>query len=155
MQSKKRLNPHSPLVLSMGDPCGIGPEITQKAWQVLKSERDLNFCVIAPPALYKGVPVKTIANPQEAKNIFDQALPVLEIEAGSVTPGQPSASHASAITGSIERAVSYITSGQARALITNPIAKEVLYEAGFKFPGHTEYLGEPVSYTHLTLPTKA
>jgi len=142
MQSRTPLNPHSPLVLSMGDPCGIGPEITQKAWQALKSEPELNFCVIAPPALYKDVPVQTIAHPEAAKDIFSKALPVLEINGGSVTAGHPSAAHAPAITGSIESAVSYITSGQARALITNPIAKEVLYEAGFKFPGHTEYLGE-------------
>ncbi len=136
------LNPHSALILSMGDPCGIGPEITQKAWQALKSDPDIYFCVIAPPALYTEVPVKPISDPQEAKSVFATALPVLAIDGEPVIKAQPSPAHARAVTASIEKAVGYIMTGQARGLVTNPIAKEVLYEAGFKFPGHTEFLGE-------------
>ena len=79
----------------------------------------------------------------EAAAVFERALPVLDrpLQA-SVTPGVPSSAHAAAVVDWIETAVRLALSGAVPAIVTAPIAKAPLYEAGFGFPGHTEFLGE-------------
>ena len=136
----------APLALTLGDPAGIGPEITWKAWERLKGEPDLAFAVIAPPAVLRAVsradhPVAEIASLAEAREAFPDALPILPITGNRARPGEPDPAHADTITTSISRAVTLALSGEAAAVVTNPIAKDVLYRAGFSFPGHTEYLG--------------
>ena len=130
-----------PFALSMGDPAGIGPEITRKAWQALRASPEHAFAVIAPAAIFAETPHQVISDISEAADVFRQALPILDIDGAASIAGEPSAEHAPTILGSIERAVSLCLSGQADGIVTNPIAKHVLYEAGFKFPGHTEFLG--------------
>ena len=131
-----------PFAVSMGDPAGIGPEITIKAWQALRNSAELAFAVIAPPAIFADVPSKIISDISEADSVFRDALPILEIQGKAAISGHPSSTNAPAIIGSIERGVELCLTQQADALITNPIAKNILYEAGFRFPGHTEFLGE-------------
>ena len=83
-----------------------------------------------------------LVGPEEAAAAFDRALPVVSLtNAADARPGEPNPRFAAATIESIERAVEYVRSGAARAVVTNPIAKKTLYEAGFAFPGHTEYLG--------------
>ena len=130
-----------PFALSMGDPAGIGPEITLKAWQALRTAPEHAFAVIAPAEIFAKMPHRIISDISEAKDGFGDALPILDIDGTSCAAGKPSAANAPAIIGSIERAVSLCLSGDADGIVTNPIAKHVLYEAGFKFPGHTEFLG--------------
>lgn len=140
----------APLVLTCGDPAGIGPEITVKAWQALRQSHEHAFAVLAPYPLLErhcnilGLPTPTHVNDiNSAKSHFTDALPVLPMVLGAdVKDGQPSEANASVVTGSIERAVKYCLAGEADAVITNPISKEVLYETGFKYPGHTEFLGK-------------
>ena len=63
-------------------------------------------------------------------------------EAATARPGQPDDSSATAAIASIRHAVADVTAGRASAVVTNPIAKSVLYRAGFRHPGHTEFLAE-------------
>lgn len=128
----------------MGDPAGIGPEITVKAWTALKGTPDYAFAVIAPPRVIEqaGGTVEVISNVAEASKAFATAIPVLPIDGRIALAGEPSSDHAMTITESIERAVGRCLKGEADAIVTNPISKDVLYQAGFKFPGHTEYLGD-------------
>ena len=128
----------------MGDPAGIGPEITIKAWNALREQPELAFAVIAPPRVIEaaGGKVQNLSNIADATNIFAQAIPVLPLEGRIAKAGDPSPDHAMTITESIERAVRRCLKGEADGIVTNPIAKDILYQAGFKFPGHTEYLGE-------------
>lgn len=135
-----------PLALTLGDPAGIGPEITWKAWEQLRSESELAFAIIAPPAALTRVaradhPIEIIASLSDARACFGNALPVLAIDGNEARPGEPDPAHADTITRSIQTAVSLCLSRSADAVVTNPIAKDVLYRAGFTFPGHTEYLG--------------
>ncbi len=133
------------MVLSLGDPCGIGPEVVAKAWQALKDRADLSFCVVGDAAVLaaQDVPVACVAAIEDAHLPFSQALPVLNRPLGQAAiAGQPEGAHAPHIIDWIKTGVSLCRSGKARALITAPIAKSVLYAAGFKFPGHTEYLAE-------------
>jgi len=138
-----------PLLLTMGEPAGIGGEIALKAW--LGRARGLPvFAIIDDPerlaamarALALDVPISPIAAPAEAAAVFANALPVLvQRLAASVVPGRPSAATAAAVIGAIERAARYALDGAAAAVVTNPIQKKPLYEAGFRHPGHTEFLG--------------
>lgn len=130
-----------PFALSMGDPAGIGPEITCKAWEALRGSAELAFAVIAPPAIFADVPHKILSDIADTASVFGDALPIIPIEGQSATAGQPSSENAAAIIQSIETGVELCLTRQADALITNPIAKHVLYDAGFSFPGHTEFLG--------------
>jgi 4-hydroxythreonine-4-phosphate dehydrogenase len=92
-------------------------------------------------ALGLRVPIATVADPVVAEERFAEELPVLPIFVpGTVTAGHPHEAAASAVQQSIEQAVRLVQKGEARAVVTNPISKAVLYCGGFAFPGHTEYL---------------
>jgi 4-hydroxythreonine-4-phosphate dehydrogenase len=126
------------LALTMGDPAGIGPEIAQAAWHALR-ESGPAFVLLADPAV-GGRPVASV---EEARGVFRGALPVLPGPAALATvpvPGHPDPANAPAITGSIAEAVRLAVSGAVAGIVTNPIAKSVLQQAGFAYPGHTEYL---------------
>lgn len=137
-----------PLAVTLGDPAGIGPEITAKAWSQTRHSGSI-FALIgsmssarrACAALDLPAP-KTVGSITEAADFFAHALPIIELRGPDILPGQPDSSAADLITGSIKMATDLALSGQAAAVVTNPIAKSVLYEAGFSHPGHTEFLGE-------------
>jgi 4-hydroxythreonine-4-phosphate dehydrogenase len=136
-----------PLAMTMGDPAGIGPELALAAWR--QRTPSAPFALFAAPGVLAAVArragcaapiVETdLAGAQAA---FSSGLPVVPLKnAADDAPGRPSATNAAATIESIERAVEAVRQGEARAVVTNPIAKATLYQAGFKYPGHTEYLG--------------
>ena len=142
-------HPERPLALTIGDPAGIGPDITLLAWQARARGRIPPFALLGDPgvlaaraeALGLDVPIATVERIELAPARFAQALPVLPVPiAGQVVPGCPDRAAASAVRQSIEYAVRLVAEGAARAIVTNPISKAVLYGAGFPFPGHTEFL---------------
>lgn len=133
----------APLALTMGDPAGIGGEIAAAAWWD-GHRRTRPFALIADPdwAAGLGVPVAVIDRMDQVTGRFDAALPVLPVKlAVPATPGQPDPRNAAAVIASIETATRLAIAGEAAAVVTCPIAKSVLYEAGFAYPGHTEFLG--------------
>jgi 4-hydroxythreonine-4-phosphate dehydrogenase len=151
-------HPERPLALTIGDPAGIGPDITLLAWHARRRDRIPPFALLGDPgvlaaraeALGIDVPIAEVEGIGLAPAHFAQALPVLPVPvAGPVVPGRPDRAAAPAVERSIERAVGLVRAGAARAVVTNPIAKSVLYGAGFAFPGHTEYLAS------LTAPGRA
>lgn len=132
-----------PLVMTMGEPAGIAPEITLAAWRGAVEAELPPFCVIGDPALYKECPVREIAAPHEAAAVFADFLPVLPLPLpGPVEPGALNPANAPAVIRSIEKAVSFCLDGQAGAVVTNPIHKAALQQAGFGYPGHTEYIAQ-------------
>jgi 4-hydroxythreonine-4-phosphate dehydrogenase len=141
----------APLVITIGEPAGIGGEVTLKAWLARDAEGLAPFVVLDVPerltrlaaALRLDVPVRAIRAPEEAVSVFARALPVLPIALPRpVVPGKPDTGNAAAVIGAITSAVEFVRQGRAAAIVTNPIQKETLYAAGFPHPGHTEYLGE-------------
>jgi 4-hydroxythreonine-4-phosphate dehydrogenase len=139
----------APIVVSMGDPAGVGPEIILKAWHQLR-HHPMAFAVIgefdlfarSAEALGLAAPIP-VDTPAQALEHFAECLPVLGTEAAlsePVVPGQPNPAHAASTKAAIEAGVRYCLNGEASALVTAPIAKSVMYEAGFTFPGHTEFL---------------
>ena len=141
----------APLALTIGEPAGVGGEITLKAWRARNAERLPPFFVFDVPerlaqlaqALGLDVPIRAIKAPEEAAAIFPSALPVLPIVLPRpVVPGRPDSGNAAAVIGAITSAARLVQQGRAAAMVTNPIQKETLYAAGFPHPGHTEYLAE-------------
>jgi 4-hydroxythreonine-4-phosphate dehydrogenase len=135
-----------PLAVTMGDPAGIGGEILLKAWLAGAPP----FVALDDPERLKqladklglSVPIREIGAPA-AYGCFAEALPVIPMPlAVPAELGQPNSANAGAITDSIRAAVMLALSGDVGAVVTNPISKAVLYEAGFAHPGHTEFLGE-------------
>jgi 4-hydroxythreonine-4-phosphate dehydrogenase len=138
-----------PLALTLGDPAGIGPDITLAAWAAQAREPIPPFVLVGDAAVLAlraktlgiAVPVRVVSEAGEAPAVFAEALPVLEAApAPVIVAGRPDPAAAHAILDSIERAVALVQAGEARAIVTNPIAKSLLYAAGFGYPGHTEYL---------------
>jgi 4-hydroxythreonine-4-phosphate dehydrogenase len=137
-----------PLALTQGDPAGIGPEITLKAWLGRRECALPAFAVISDPDLLRAtaaslnlpVPVEAV-DAAETTAAFERALPVIPLRIPvASTPGRPAAASAKATIASVEHAVDLVRGGAAAAVVTNPIAKSVLYGAGFAHPGHTEFL---------------
>jgi len=137
-----------PLALTLGDPAGVGPEIIVKAWSELRRGGPPflavgDFQALASASAGGASILKKVFAPAEAMDAFQTALPVLDLPLRArVVAGQPSAAAAPAIIQWIETAVGLALSGAVAGVVTAPIAKAPLYEAGFKFPGHTEFLGE-------------
>ncbi|CAA7621186.1 4-hydroxy-L-threonine phosphate dehydrogenase, NAD-dependent [Magnetospirillum sp. LM-5] len=138
----------APLAVTMGEPAGIGGDIALKAW-LRRSEGLPPFFMIDQPDRLRTLaarlgldcPIVTIADPAQAADIFAQALPVLALDLPAmVRPGYPDPANAGAVARAISWAVELCTAGRASALVTNPIHKAVMYQGGFTFPGHTEYL---------------
>jgi 4-hydroxythreonine-4-phosphate dehydrogenase len=139
-----------PLALTLGEPAGIGPDITFAAWR-RRAELGLSpFYILADPNFLRAraehmasdVPI-TVVEPSAAVATFAQALPVVDIGVTiTAKPGQPDNSSAPAAIASIRRAVHDVHTGRAQAVVTNPVAKTILYRSGFAEPGHTEYLAK-------------
>jgi 4-hydroxythreonine-4-phosphate dehydrogenase len=139
-----------PLALTTGEPAGIGPDITIQAWLrrnelklppfYLLGDRDF----LSHRAKALGLKLKLAdVSAEEASDAFAEALPVVATgHRATARPGQPDDTSAGAAMASIRHAVGDVIAGRASAVVTNPIAKSVLYRAGFRHPGHTEYLAE-------------
>ncbi len=130
-----------PLALTMGDPAGIGGEITVAAWRALRTTGPAFVALDDPARLAAlGAPVRVVAEPDASG--FADAIPVLPVPlAAPAIPGRPDAANAPATIASIERAARLAMAGEVAGVVTNPISKAVLYGTGFAFPGHTEFLG--------------
>lgn len=140
----------APLALTMGDPSGIGLDLTISAWKMRKKLALPEFLFIGDQdalqsrAKHLSHDINVITcKPHEVSTHFDQAIPCLNIPCpDDVIIGKPTSNNAQAIIASIEKAVELTNSGSTSGLVTNPISKAVLYDAGFKHPGHTEFLAE-------------
>lgn len=139
----------------MGEPAGIGPEIAAMAWQ-RRAEGLPEFFAIGDPGVFSAAlttvgsdaGVREIADPTEAASASD-ALPVLPVPLPSKpTPGSPQPAHAAAVIATIECAARLAKAGRIAGLVTNPIQKKSLYDAGFAHPGHTEFLAHLTGTAH-------
>lgn len=147
-------DPRPALALTMGEPAGIGGELALIAWRERATQAIPPFFLIDDPArlsrlanhLGFDIPLAELDRPEEATAQFGRALPVLPHPlAAAVAPGQPQLANGACVLDSIARAVDLVEAARASAVVTNPINKKVLYDAGFTHPGHTEYLAELAS----------
>jgi len=139
-----------PLALTLGEPAGIGPELTIRVWRRREELRLPPFYLVGDPDFVRdrarqlGSEIAlSVVTPAQAAEIFPRALPIVPLQMPvTATPGKPDGSSAPAAIASIRRAVSDVLAGQAAGIVTNPVAKNVLYRSGFAEPGHTEFLAK-------------
>src|SRR6185436_7277870 len=129
-----------PLALTMGEPGGIGPDVTLAAWQERRRFHLPPFYCLADPDMLaararqigRDCPIELVG-PSEAIATFARALPVARLAAPvDAEPGRLDGRNAPAVIEAIARAVGDVRSGYAGAVVTNPIHKKTLYEAGFR-----------------------
>ncbi len=135
------------IVISMGEPSGIGPEVAVKAWAALHGQvRKRPLRLIGNAEVFLAAARLAHAEPEQLRGAI--------IDTGHVVralPGKPAKENAAAVTEAIARGVRAVQSGAAAALVTAPIHKAVLTEAGFGFPGHTEYLASLTGIKHAAM----
>ncbi len=144
-----------PVALTMGEPAGIGGELTLKAWANRRPDSPPFLAIDSVDRLDRlaadiglGSVVQKIDHPRDAVQVYPKALPVFDMGPITARPGEPTTATAMYVLESIKTAVALAADGDVAAIVTNPIQKSTLYDAGFKFPGHTEYLAslaKPVS----------
>jgi 4-hydroxythreonine-4-phosphate dehydrogenase len=140
----------APLAVSLGDPAGVGPELICEAWARREEERLPPFFVCGGRELLTAaarqrklaVPVRGIGGVAEAREAFAEALPVLGEPDGAYSPGDPDRAGAELALASLKAATALTTDGLAGGLVTGPIAKSLLAEVGFAFPGQTEFVAD-------------
>ncbi|MEI9929284.1 MAG: 4-hydroxythreonine-4-phosphate dehydrogenase PdxA [Rhizomicrobium sp.] len=123
----KRAEParDAPILLTMGEPAGIGPEIAVAAYRALEGRTGARpLRIVGDPALFADIP-----------GILPTSARVTR------TPGKPNPENNAAVIEAIEIAVHACVTGEAAAIVTAPINKAILMQSGFGFPGHTEFLG--------------
>nr|WP_323038132.1 4-hydroxythreonine-4-phosphate dehydrogenase PdxA [Pararhodobacter sp.] len=132
--------PRAPLVVTCGDPAGIGPEL---AATIARSDTPAPFVWIGDPRhLPPGTAWQAVSTPAQGASVPSGTLAVLEQRfAARAIPGKPTPENAAGTIAAIETAVRLVQSGEAGAIVTAPINKKALKDgAGFAFPGHTEFL---------------
>lgn len=152
----------TPIALTMGEPSGIGGEITLKAWLAARSSgnsiapffaidsRERLTSIARATAI--NVPAIEISDPAETADVFAKGVPVLALtENVAADPGRPAQGNAKAVLQSIDMAIDRVSSGTASAMVTNPIQKAPLMAAGFAYPGHTDYLRHRAGNVPVTM----
>jgi 4-hydroxythreonine-4-phosphate dehydrogenase len=122
------------LGISLGDPTGIGPEVVVRA---LAARPHCAVTVFGDEGvLTRAAELTGVAWPAGAS-----VVPVTRLDLGAVPPGKPSELAGRAQVAYLEAATRAVLARETSALVTAPISKEWAGRAGFRFPGHTEYLG--------------
>ena len=151
-----------PLIgITMGDPCGVGPEIIVKALtasrvrqcrplvlgDVLALERAIRVCG-------STMPVCVVESPEEAAQVADgviSLLPLSNLADADLVYGRPTIAIGEAVYRYISSAARFCLEGRLAAMVTAPISKEVLNRAGHHYPGHTELLAELCGSEHYVM----
>ena len=137
-----------PLVITMGEPGGVGTDILLKSWESLAESLPPCFVIDDPERLAAAchhlnlsVPLIPISHWSQVASAPAKSLCVLPLSRNlAYKPGLVSAENASAVIESLEKATSMVISHEASGIVTLPIQKDILYENGFPYPGHTEFL---------------
>lgn len=142
----------SPLLLTIGDACGIGPEIVAAAWRAEAGGRG-DLCIVGDAGVMRralgwlglALPVARLGSLDDFADMPPDCLPVWQPDdlPGDLLDcklGQIDARAGRAAAVCIEAAVRAVQAGQAAGIVTAPIHKEALHAAGVPYPGHTEML---------------
>ena len=143
-----------PIVLTMGEPSGIGSEIAIKSWLVRKQLQlpcfflldDYNKISFINKKFKLNAKLKKISCPEEAVNYFKDFLPVLDMEINlSFNLGKPNPKNSKYVLKSINDSFDFFTKKKISGLVTLPVCKKTLKKNGFNFFGQTEYLSNLVT----------
>jgi 4-hydroxythreonine-4-phosphate dehydrogenase len=124
------MNPR--IVVTMGDPAGVGPEVLARALRRLRGFSKVSFCVIGDLCILRRFGFKETSRTR----LYDMG----HVDLRHVTPGRASGASGRAAYRYLQEAVRMVRQGDADALVTAPVSKEVLRPIGFSWPGQTEFL---------------
>ena len=139
-----------PIVISMGEPAGINTEILVKTWISRKKNKIFPFFVIDNYFKVRSIinyfnlkaKIKTINNPSETFEIFNEYLPIYNIgNEIKYKLGLPEKKNSKFIIESLRKSFDFVKNGHASGIITLPICKKTMKQYGFNFNGQTEYIG--------------
>ncbi|MDC0074908.1 4-hydroxythreonine-4-phosphate dehydrogenase PdxA [Alphaproteobacteria bacterium] len=142
-----------PVAVTIGEPAGIGPEISLKAWKY-KEYISSKFFFIGDienlneynKMLKLEVKIAEIENPSDISKIPNDSLAVINNKlVENCKPALPRKENANSLINCIDKAATFVKSKEATAIVTNPLQKQTLYEGGFNFLGVTEFLGNMFS----------
>lgn len=140
-----------PIAVTMGDPAGVGPEVTARAWAARREQGLAPFVAIGDAAAITAVwdgPVERVGDMDEAVRTFDAALPVWHLEdSGPLTPGKPSPAGATCALHALETGIGLTRTQASAALVTGPVSKHALHGIGYTHPGQTEFIAERCGIT--------
>ncbi|MDO8426201.1 MAG: 4-hydroxythreonine-4-phosphate dehydrogenase PdxA [Deltaproteobacteria bacterium] len=128
------------IAITMGDPAGVGPEIILKALEDKRVRRISEPVVIGDAGVLNHLADKLKLKPPAPQRV--KSISNLDIK--TLKPGRPTRESSKAMIAYVKEAVRMASEGEAEAIVTAPISKEAAKKAGFRFPGHTEFIA------HLT-----
>mgnify|MGYP003313474746 CR=1 FL=1 len=127
------MNKINPIAITMGDPSGIGTEITLKAWKSGKIKQpfflihDLEFVNSVAKKMKIDIPLIKIEDPSHASNLYKKSLPIYQLSSIKKTQlGKPKKQNAKLIIESINLALNFVKKNKASAIVTSPIAKNII-----------------------------
>ena len=140
-----------PIAVTMGDPAGVGPEVTARAWAARGENRLPPFVAIGDIAAIEAVwdgPVARVGDMDEVVRTFGDALPVWHLEdSGPLTPGSPTAAGATCALHALETGIGLTRNQASSALVTGSVSKHALHGIGYTHPGQTEFIAERCGVT--------
>jgi 4-hydroxythreonine-4-phosphate dehydrogenase len=149
IKNNQTKNSHS-IAVTMGEPAGIGPDIILRAWSQRQLHNIPHFTVIGSKdvLITRSAQLGLKLQLQQVKNADEaltcsQAIPIIETKNPmQCLAGQPDAKNSAGVIEAIELASQLVIDGEFEALTTCPINKKSLYDCGFEYPGHTEFLAK-------------
>lgn len=139
-----------PLIVTMGEPAGIGADIILSSYRQAADHSLSAFGVIgcartlrqrAQLTKHSMVEVIAVTCTSQIRDVFERGLPVLDLPLEHEPhPGVPSSFSARQVIEWVDTAVRLVLAGEVSGIVTGPIHKETLYQAGFRHEGHTDYL---------------
>ena len=141
-----------PLVVTLGDPAGVGPECLARAWDIRREQGLAPFFAVGDLRAVKAVwdgPTVMIDDPAQAVAAFDDALPVWPHGAfdTAITPGTPTLDGTRSAMHALEFGVGLARQGGVAGLVTGPVSKHQLHRVGYTHPGQTEFVAERCGVT--------
>jgi len=143
--------PELPLLITLGDPNGLGPELAARLLTRETFGQDGNFVLIGPEQALE-LAARQYSLPRFWTRIQEDQLGALPARVSLLTPkgledftpepGRPTPHGGRSAGLSMETACGLLNADKAKGLVTCPLNKAMLQEAGFDFPGHTEFLAE-------------
>ena len=133
-----------PIAVTMGDPAGVGPDVTARAWAARREHGLPAFVAIGDSAAIEAVwdgPIARVGDMDEVQRVFDDALPVWHLEdSGPLTPGTPTAAGATCALHALETGIGLTRNQASSALVTGSVSKFALHGIGYTHPGQTEFI---------------
>jgi 4-hydroxythreonine-4-phosphate dehydrogenase len=144
------------IALTAGEPAGIGPDLCVLLAQQLQTEKLVVIAdagLLAQRARQLGVPWRNLPfSTENDPSYAPGTLPVIDVPlAAAVTAGRLDRASAPYVLRTLEVAVDGCLSGRFDAMVTAPVHKGIINDAGIPFTGHTEFLAQRTGAPHVVM----